>query len=101
MPRDWTVPTAWDEVCRRAGGRRRYNAGRRFLRDERRARIVCRLAGTGLLYERGRSGLQAVLARELRVSPSTISRDLRALRSPGYRMPVLGERPAHLPAEVG
>jgi hypothetical protein len=38
----------------------------------------------------------ALLARALGVSPATISRDLRALRDPAYRMPRLGTWPAHL-----
>ena len=96
MSGQWGILTTWDEVCRRNAGRRRYNAGRTFLRNVRRAKIVCQLAGTGLLQARRLRGLQARLARELGVSPATICRDLRALRSPGYRMPVLGTCPAHL-----
>jgi hypothetical protein len=93
----WGAPTSWDVVCRRAAGRRRYNAGRRFLRNLRRAQIVCRLAGTGVPASVGGfRGIQARLAQELGVSPATISRDLRALRNPAYRMPRLGTWPAHL-----
>jgi hypothetical protein len=91
----------WEAVCRRAGGRRRYNAGRRFLRNLRRAQIVSRLAGTSWLYARPPHGLQAALARVLGVSPATISRDLRALRDPAYRMPQLGTWPAHLEYPTG
>jgi len=96
MSGSWSASTSWDVVCRRNAGRRRYNAGRKFLRNVRRAKIVCRLTGTALLNPRQFHGLQAWLARELGVSPATISRDLRALRDPAYRMPVLGTCPPHL-----
>src|SRR5689334_2397286 len=96
MSSQWGAPTTWDVVCRRNAGRRRYNAGRKFLRDLRRAQIVGRLAGIGLVNAGRHRGLQARLARELGVSPATISRDLRALRDPAYRMPVLGTGPPHL-----
>jgi hypothetical protein len=62
----------------------------------RRAKIVGHLAGTGWLSSRPPHGLQARLARELGVSRATISRDLRALRDPAYRMPRLGTGPPHL-----
>jgi len=98
MSGTWGAPASWEVVCRRSAGRRRYNAERKFLRNVRRAQIVCRLAGTGLLERAGPRGVQALLARELGVSPATISRDLRALRTPGYRMPRLGTEPPGLAA---
>jgi hypothetical protein len=91
----WSEPTTFEIVCRRNAGRRRYNAGRKFLRNLRRAEIFCRLAGTGLLRNK-RRGMQAILAREFGVSPATISRDLQVLRNPGYQMPRLGSWPEHL-----
>src|SRR5262249_21985866 len=93
----WGAPTSWEVVCRCSAGRRRYNAGRKFLRNLQRAKIFCRLAGTGALQDTSRfRGVQALLARELGVSPATISRDLRAMRAPAYRMPRLGTWPPHL-----
>jgi hypothetical protein len=93
----WGAPTSWEVVCRRSAGRRRYNAGRKFLRNLRRAKIFWRLAGTGALQDARRfRGVQALLARELGVSPATISRDLRALRDPAHQMPRLGTWPPHL-----
>ena len=93
MGGNWNATTSWAEVCRRAGGRRRYNAGRRFLRNVRRAEIFGRIAGKPW---QSIWGLQAALARALGVSRSTICRDLRAMRDPAYRMPVLGTCPPHL-----
>jgi methylphosphotriester-DNA--protein-cysteine methyltransferase len=74
MSSAWSAPTSWDVVCRRSAGRRRYNAARKVLRDYRRVQILMRVAGTA----RPR-GLQAHFARELGVSPGTISRDFQAL----------------------
>jgi hypothetical protein len=78
MSTNWTAPTSWDAVCRRAAGRRRYNAARKELRNARRAEIICRAKGMSWwrLY-----GIQAALARELGVSRATISRDFRAFRN--------------------
>jgi hypothetical protein len=90
---------SWEAVCRRAGGRRRYNAGRKFLRNVRRAQVFLRLLSAGLWDDPPQPlpcGFQAALAQMLGVSPATISRDVRALRSPGYRMPKLGTTPRHL-----
>jgi hypothetical protein len=67
----------WEDVCRRAGGRRRYNAARRNPRDLRRARIIAGRAGVPRPLP---AGLQAELARRLVVSPATISRDFKAIR---------------------
>jgi hypothetical protein len=89
----WGTPAGWDEVCRRAAGRRRYNHGRRFLRNVRRAQLLRWPAVLGPDQPRG---LQAALARRLGVSPATVSRDLKAVRDPAHRWPVLGTVPAHL-----
>ena len=62
----------------------------------RRAQIVCRLAGTGFWTGPPARGVQARLARDLGVSPATISRDLRVLRDPAHQMPRLGTCPPHL-----
>jgi hypothetical protein len=72
----WGAATDFDIVCRRAAGRRRYNAQRRAQKQYRRAQILCRTVG----LPRGTWGLQAALARALGVSPSTICRDMQAIR---------------------
>jgi hypothetical protein len=76
---DWATATNWDTVCRRNAGRRHYNAVRGFRRAARRlqvARLLLEYGRDGL----ARHGLQARIARELGVSPGTISRDVRAMR---------------------
>jgi hypothetical protein len=77
MSADWSAPTSWDDVCRRAGGRRRYNAARRERKMWRRTEILIRTVGV----DRRLYGLQAQLARVLGVSPATISRDFAAIRN--------------------
>ena len=81
----WSAPTGWDTVCRRASGRRAFNARRRE------AALLRRLEVVGL-YRRlgGRRGVQAELARRLGVSRATISRDLRALREDFVSCPCCG-----------
>jgi hypothetical protein len=64
----------WGARCRLAGGRRRYNAERRARRELRRLEVASMLHKYG-----GARGAQARIARELEVSPSVISRDVRAL----------------------
>lgn len=70
----WSTPTTYDEVCRRAGGRRRYNAVRQFLAILRRKRVLDLLRRYGV-----RRGVQTRIARELGVNRATICRDLKAL----------------------
>jgi hypothetical protein len=70
----WADPTSDAEAVARAGGRRRHNATRRARAELRRAEVARLLAVLGL-----RHGTQAVIARRLGVSKSTISRDLTAL----------------------
>ena len=73
-----------NEASKRAGGRRRYNAWRRFLADERRIEIGRLLAQRGFGW-----GIQRQLAQEVGVHPSTITRDLKKMfGSPG----AVGER---------
>ena len=65
-----------DEVAhKRAGGRKHYNSCRQFMALHRRLQVSELLAQYGLLEH----GVQARIARELKVSESTISRDIRAL----------------------
>ena len=74
---DWSRNTRWDEVCRRASGRRRYNAVRRLHAELRRNAIIKRAWELGTwLRERG---FQAALARQFGVNRSTISRDVKQL----------------------
>lgn len=75
MPINWGARVSRDEMQRRAAGRRRYNAVRRFRRTLRRAEVAERLARCGGL----RRGVLARIAAELGVHRSTVSRDLAAL----------------------
>jgi hypothetical protein len=61
-----------EQVFKRAGGRRRYNRERQDAAAHRRSQVRCLLD----LYGRDRRGTQARIARELRVSRSTICRDV-------------------------
>ncbi len=72
MSKGWT-PRSFDEACRRAGGRRRYNSERRTAAFARR-REVMRLMETpiGQGYGRGKR-----LAAMLGVSVQTMSRDIK------------------------
>jgi DNA-binding NarL/FixJ family response regulator len=70
--RAWSTSTDFDTICRRASGRRRYNAVRQ-LRAELRRFQVARFLRQGLL--------QCHMAVELGVHPSTISRDIAMLLS--------------------
>ncbi len=70
----------WGQVCRRAGGRRGYNAQRQFAAAYRRSEVArLLLAGVGRRHS-GLTGQQAEIARQLGVHPSTISRDLAAIQ---------------------
>ena|SRR5436190_1482621 len=79
--KNWSAPISHDEVCRRAGGRNRYNAWRRFVALDRRIfQVAPLLKGRWFLHI---PGLQAKIAREIGVSESTISRDIQALKRTG------------------
>jgi hypothetical protein len=71
----WTAFTSFDAVCRRAAGRNRYHALRRFRRAQRRCRVAHLLGKYGL----GRYGVLSRIARDLGVNRSTISRDVTVL----------------------
>lgn len=60
----------FNQICRRAGGRRRYNFQRETAKRERRERV-----GELLKHCENKRGMQVKLARELGVSEATISRD--------------------------
>src|SRR5262249_37407195 len=76
MSRTAQKPLTTDAIYRRAGGRRRYNKQRAAEQWMRRMIIDYRLRTDP---DCGRRGWCADLARELRVSRSTISRDVQAI----------------------
>jgi hypothetical protein len=100
---DWGAPTDRETACRRNAGRRHYNAVRSFLRLERRAKVARLL----LKYPRWDGlrrvrGVQARIARELGVSPGTVSRDVRFVQEQWRRAlccPTCGS--LVLPSEAG
>lgn len=72
--KDSREPKNYNEFSRRAAGRRAYNARRWCLRERRQvlvAELLCRLGGD--------YGVQAKIARVLKVSEATVSRDIKAL----------------------
>ncbi len=86
----------WEEICKRAGGRRHYNSWRQhmaLLRQLEVARLMWQHTGKGV---GGRYGWQAAAARALGVSRATISRDaaqLEALWRESRRCPLCGSHP--------
>lgn len=78
MDRDaWAEYTTDTEMQRRAGGRRHYNAVRRFRAELRRRHLAAWLrADAGGWY-----GQQARAAHALGVSEATISRDLARMQA--------------------
>jgi hypothetical protein len=69
---DWNTATDFDTVCKRAAGRRRYNAKRRAEARERYLQVL-----EVIRPPDGRKrGTQAQLARALGVHRSTICRDV-------------------------
>lgn len=75
MARIW-IPKTFDEACKRAAGRRRYQAKRRRARDERQLVIM----GVLLKLNWPGYGMGRVLAELLKVDPATVSRDLKYIR---------------------
>jgi hypothetical protein len=73
---NWSAPTDFATVCRRAKARCHYNAVRKFRAMHRRVRLLEILEQ----YPRGVEPYQQELAERLGVSQATISRDLRILR---------------------
>ena len=76
---DWSATVDSQAAYRRAGGRRKFNAARRARRDWRRALILHWAERLGLSLD-VLHGMQTALAHDLRVSRSTVCRDLQALR---------------------
>ncbi len=78
-PGAWHRPTSWESVCRRASGRRRYNAWRKLKAAMRQREVERWLAakGAGLFAW----GTQAEIARCLGVHRSTVGRDIGRILS--------------------
>lgn len=73
---NWSAKTDFDAVCKRAAGRRHYNAKRREEARKRYLQVVEAIMPSG-----GRKrGSQAQLARALGVHRSTICRDVARWR---------------------
>jgi hypothetical protein len=87
MESEWSQEIDTNSAYRRAGGRRHYNAVRRFIQERRRAEVARLLSGKGALFRRG---IQVELARELNVSRSTICRDIAYLIRLGWPCPTCG-----------
>lgn len=67
---------SFNQICKRAGGRRRYNRQREIAKDARRKEVERLLA----VYGHKTAGVQARIARELGVSEATVSRDAQSIR---------------------
>jgi hypothetical protein len=78
MTAAWNAPTSPTEVCRRAAGRRRYNAARKRAKQDRRMDIIIRRSN---LPWPPPWGIQKALAQVLGVSEAPISRDFEAIRN--------------------
>jgi hypothetical protein len=84
MTIEWSEETLDEFAYCRAGGRRAYNAQRRFAAAQRLAELARLLCVQGS----NDRGIQAKMARQFGVSRSTMSRDFAALRrlmAPCYR----------------
>jgi hypothetical protein len=66
---------SWDQLCRRAGARRRWNSLKTFLATERRRHVLELVIELGGLQW----GAQSAIARQLHVHRSTISKDIKRL----------------------
>jgi len=76
MSHAW-IPKNFNQVCKRAAGRRRYHARRRRRRDARQLLVMEALLKLGWKsYGAGR-----VLAKALSVDAATISRDIRYIQN--------------------
>ena len=77
MTAQWSAPTTAEVAHRRAGGRRAHNLRRQFAAARRRVEVVRLLGEYGL-----GPGVRARVARELKVHPATITRDLALVLRP-------------------
>lgn len=76
MGNTWAPTSDWETICRRASGRRRYNAVRQVQASVRRHKVAELLWNYPSIFA---YGLQADIARKLGVSPSTICRDIQKI----------------------
>lgn len=74
----WYLFPSSNEVAKRAGGRRRYNAQRQEQALARRIAILELFGARVILNPRG---AQALIARQLSMNRSTICRDIAAIRA--------------------
>ena len=88
VPRkDWSYPVSNSEAARRAGGRNRYNAWRRFLKVQRR-RLVAELLAAGLSHQE--------ISAAIGAARRTIRRDVAAVLAEAdltHHCPVCGAGP--------
>jgi hypothetical protein len=84
MSQEW-LPKSFEQVCKRAAGRRRHNALRRRARDRRQLAIM------GILVDLNwpSYGIGRILADALSVNAATISRDIKYIRE--WRMSLIEE----------
>ena len=83
---DWNHPRTWDEVCRRAAARRRWNAVRRVVAEDRRRQVLELVLALGGLQR----GTQSRIAAALGVHRSTVCKDLRRLLPLATACPTCG-----------
>jgi hypothetical protein len=67
----------WDRICARNAGRKAYNHTRQLRAVERRAKVRKLWEACG-----GKYGSQKIIARQLKVSPAQICRDLKRIYKP-------------------
>ena len=82
---DARIPTS-DEVNRRAGGRKAYNARRQFIAAQRLHEVAELIAKLG--FDRG---CLVKIARALGVSGATVTRDVQRLLAGGRVCPTCGK----------
>jgi hypothetical protein len=89
MSASWGAATSFEQVKRRAGGRRKYNAMRQRAAALRRRRIAWFLFHKGWF---GQKGVRLILARKLKVSITTINRDIADILAEGFECRLCGTR---------
>ena len=87
---EWFLCVDRQTVCRRAGGRRRYNAMRRRKAEARRAAISERLGVNGLCLALMYRGATVALAAAFGVHRTTAWRDLQAITGMGPMIEFVG-----------
>jgi hypothetical protein len=90
MSGSWGAATSFEQVKRRAGGRRRYNAMRQRAAALRRRQVAWYLFGKKGWF--GMKGVRLILAKKLRVSITTINRDIADILAEGFECRLCGTR---------